>query len=168
MAFGILRGQHWTAGILAGLAYAAVLRFRGRIGDAVAAHAVSNLLPAAWVLLRGDWAEWQAGSSAWILCFALPLARRLPSQPSHFVVPRPARQSAFENNSPQALATLSPYRFTALRYRRRSEAARLRPGCGWWRTRPRKEVQPGSRNFVIFKVFSIVPDAPGLLRRAFS
>jgi membrane protease YdiL (CAAX protease family) len=45
-------------GLVAGLAYAAVLKWKGRIGDAVVAHATSNLLLAAWVLLRGDWAQW--------------------------------------------------------------------------------------------------------------
>jgi exosortase E/protease (VPEID-CTERM system) len=56
--FGLLYGQHWIAGMLAGMAYAAVLKWRGRMGDAVVAHATSNLLLAAWVLLRGDWAQW--------------------------------------------------------------------------------------------------------------
>jgi exosortase E/protease (VPEID-CTERM system) len=56
--FGLLHGQHWMTGMLAGLAYAVVLKWRGRIGDAVVAHATSNLLLAAWVLLRGDWAQW--------------------------------------------------------------------------------------------------------------
>ena len=56
--FGLLHGQHWITGTLAGLAYAALLKWRGRIGDAVVAHATSNLLLAAWVLLRGDWAQW--------------------------------------------------------------------------------------------------------------
>jgi exosortase E/protease (VPEID-CTERM system) len=58
VVFGLLYGQHWIAGILAGLAYAAVAKWRGRFGDAVIAHATSNLLLAAWVLLRGDWAQW--------------------------------------------------------------------------------------------------------------
>jgi len=56
--FGLLHGQHWMEGILAGVAYAAVLKWRGRFGDAVVAHATSNLLLAAWVLWRGDWAQW--------------------------------------------------------------------------------------------------------------
>ncbi|MGA3046460.1 MAG: exosortase E/protease, VPEID-CTERM system [Terracidiphilus sp.] len=56
--FGALHGHDWIVGILAGLAYAMVLKWRGRIGDAVIAHATSNLLLAAWVLLRGDWAQW--------------------------------------------------------------------------------------------------------------
>lgn len=58
VAFGLLHGQHWVAGILAGLVYACVLKFSGRIGDAVAAHVTSNLLLAAWVLARSDWAQW--------------------------------------------------------------------------------------------------------------
>jgi exosortase E/protease (VPEID-CTERM system) len=58
VAFGLMHGHQWMFGILAGLAYAAVLKWRGRIGDAIVAHATSNLLLAAWVLLRGDWAQW--------------------------------------------------------------------------------------------------------------
>jgi membrane protease YdiL (CAAX protease family) len=53
-----MHGRQWLVGIRAGLAYALVLRWRGRIGDAVVAHAVSNLLLAAWVLRFGDWAQW--------------------------------------------------------------------------------------------------------------
>ena len=58
VAFGVMHGGHWFVGIFAGLAYAAVLKWRGRIGDAVVAHATSNLLLAAWVLTRGDWSLW--------------------------------------------------------------------------------------------------------------
>lgn len=50
--------QHLLLGTLAGLGFAAALRWRGRMGDAVVAHAVSNLLLAAWVLGFGDWAQW--------------------------------------------------------------------------------------------------------------
>ena len=50
--------QHLLLGALAGLGFAAALRWRGRMGDAVAAHAVSNLLLAAWVLGFGAWAQW--------------------------------------------------------------------------------------------------------------
>jgi CAAX prenyl protease-like protein len=50
--------RHLMVGTVAGLAYAGVLRWRGRIGDAVAAHAISNLLLAAWVLTLGDWSQW--------------------------------------------------------------------------------------------------------------
>jgi CAAX prenyl protease-like protein len=58
LAFGAMHGQHWLVGIVAGLAYAVLLRGKGRMGDAVVAHAVSNLLLAAWVLARGDWGMW--------------------------------------------------------------------------------------------------------------
>jgi len=50
--------QHLLLGTVAGIAFAVALRRRGRIGDAVAAHAVCNLLLAAWVLGLGDWAQW--------------------------------------------------------------------------------------------------------------
>ncbi|MGC9158178.1 MAG: exosortase E/protease, VPEID-CTERM system [Terracidiphilus sp.] len=49
---------HLAVGALAGVAFAGVLRWRGRMGDAVVAHAVSNLLLAAWVLTTGDWVQW--------------------------------------------------------------------------------------------------------------
>jgi CAAX prenyl protease-like protein len=58
VAFGLMHGQHWLVGILAGLAYAIALRWRGRMGDAIIAHAISNLLLAVWVLGFGDWAQW--------------------------------------------------------------------------------------------------------------
>jgi CAAX prenyl protease-like protein len=57
-AFGLMYGKYWMVGILAGLAYAALLKWRGRFGDAIVAHATSNLLLAVWVLARGDWAQW--------------------------------------------------------------------------------------------------------------
>jgi exosortase E/protease (VPEID-CTERM system) len=57
-AFGLLHGERWLAGTLAGLAYAAAYLRRGRIGDAVAAHATTNALLAAWVLLGGKWQLW--------------------------------------------------------------------------------------------------------------
>jgi exosortase E/protease (VPEID-CTERM system) len=57
-AFGSMHGAQWAVGIVAGLAYALVVKRTGRFGDAVAAHATSNLLLAAWVLARGDWGMW--------------------------------------------------------------------------------------------------------------
>src|SRR5262249_36463868 len=56
--FGFLHGDRWIAGTIAGLAYAAALLRRGRIGDAVVAHATTNALIAAWVLLSGHWRLW--------------------------------------------------------------------------------------------------------------
>ncbi|MGA2431760.1 MAG: CAAX prenyl protease-related protein, partial [Candidatus Acidiferrum sp.] len=58
LAFGSMHGSRWLAGSLAGLAYALVLRRRGRIGEAVAAHAVTNALLAVWVMARGEWGLW--------------------------------------------------------------------------------------------------------------
>ncbi|MGD0732548.1 MAG: exosortase E/protease, VPEID-CTERM system [Terracidiphilus sp.] len=58
VAFGLMHGEQWMAGIFAGLVFALALRRRGRMGDAVVAHAISNLLLAVWVLSRGDWAQW--------------------------------------------------------------------------------------------------------------
>jgi exosortase E/protease (VPEID-CTERM system) len=58
VAFGLMYGQHWMLGILAGAAYSALLKWKGRIGDAVVAHAVSNLLLVVWVLVRSDWQLW--------------------------------------------------------------------------------------------------------------
>ena len=57
-AFGLMHGQQWVVGILAGAAYAGALKWKGRIGDAVVAHATTNLLLAVWVLSRGDWGQW--------------------------------------------------------------------------------------------------------------
>lgn len=57
VAFGLLH-QRWMAATLAGMVYAAALRLRGNLADAVAAHAVTNLLLALWVLATGHWALW--------------------------------------------------------------------------------------------------------------
>ena len=58
VAFGLMHGNRWIAGSLAGLAYGLVVRRGGRIGEAVAAHAVTNALLAVWVIARGAWGLW--------------------------------------------------------------------------------------------------------------
>jgi exosortase E/protease (VPEID-CTERM system) len=58
VAFGILHGNRWLAGTIAGVVYALTLRHRGRIGDAVVAHGITNALLTAWVLLSGNWQLW--------------------------------------------------------------------------------------------------------------
>ena len=58
VAFGLMHGNRWLAGTVAGVLYAWTLLRRGRIGDAVAAHATSNALLAGWVLFRGAWYLW--------------------------------------------------------------------------------------------------------------
>jgi exosortase E/protease (VPEID-CTERM system) len=57
-AFGLLHGERWVAGVLAGVIFALVQIRRGRIGEAVAAHAVANILVAVWVLIGGNWQLW--------------------------------------------------------------------------------------------------------------
>ncbi|HWO11552.1 MAG TPA: CAAX prenyl protease-related protein, partial [Polyangiaceae bacterium] len=57
LLFGVLHGR-WLAGTLAGLAYAVLLVRTGRLGEAVAAHAVTNGSIALWVLATGDWSHW--------------------------------------------------------------------------------------------------------------
>lgn len=58
VAFGLLHGDRWLAGIVAGGFYAAAFVRRGRIGDAVVAHATTNGLLATWVVLGGRWNLW--------------------------------------------------------------------------------------------------------------
>lgn len=57
-AFGVLHGAMWLPGVAAGVVYGLVLMRTGRLGDAVAAHVVSNLLVAGWVLGAGQWQLW--------------------------------------------------------------------------------------------------------------
>jgi CAAX prenyl protease-like protein len=54
VVFGVLHGA-FLAGTLAGIAYALVLRRRGRLADAVVAHAVTNALLVVYTLVTGDW-----------------------------------------------------------------------------------------------------------------
>ena len=56
-AFGALHGR-WLAGTLAGLLYTLAYCRRGRLGDAVLAHATTNALIAADVLAMGAWSLW--------------------------------------------------------------------------------------------------------------
>jgi CAAX prenyl protease-like protein len=58
LLFGLLHGDRWFVGILAGALYALVLLRRGRIGDAVAAHATTNALLAVDVLAFHHWHLW--------------------------------------------------------------------------------------------------------------
>jgi exosortase E/protease (VPEID-CTERM system) len=58
IGFGVLHGERWLAGTLAGMIYALILMRRGRMGEAVIAHATTNALLAAWVLSTGQWQLW--------------------------------------------------------------------------------------------------------------
>jgi CAAX prenyl protease-like protein len=58
VVFGLLHGGLWIAGIFAGLVFGLVWKWRGSMGDAIAAHASANALLAAYVLLYGQWHLW--------------------------------------------------------------------------------------------------------------
>lgn len=60
MTTGIFAFTHhqWLAGILCGLAYQGLVIRKNRLGDAMTAHAITNLLLAIWVVARGDWKFW--------------------------------------------------------------------------------------------------------------
>jgi exosortase E/protease (VPEID-CTERM system) len=58
IAFGVLHGERWLAGTLAGMIYALAMMRRGRLGEAAMAHATTNALLAAWVLSTGQWQLW--------------------------------------------------------------------------------------------------------------
>ena len=48
----------WLAAILAGLAYALLYRWSGRLWTAVIAHAVTNGLLGLWVIASHRWEFW--------------------------------------------------------------------------------------------------------------
>jgi exosortase E/protease (VPEID-CTERM system) len=58
IAFGAVHGRFWIAGIVAGLAYGAVAMRTNKLGESVAAHATTNALIAAQVLLFRHWWLW--------------------------------------------------------------------------------------------------------------
>jgi exosortase E/protease (VPEID-CTERM system) len=58
VAFGLLHGRMWFAGAVAGVLYAFAARRRGCLGDAIVAHATTNLLLAAYVLAFQQWQLW--------------------------------------------------------------------------------------------------------------
>jgi exosortase E/protease (VPEID-CTERM system) len=56
--FGVLHGKLWISGSLAGAVYALTVMRRGRLGNAVVAHAVTNALLALDVLVFRHWNLW--------------------------------------------------------------------------------------------------------------
>jgi CAAX prenyl protease-like protein len=57
LVFG-LEHHEWLAGILCGFAYQGLVIWKGRLGDAVTAHGITNFLLGVWVLWRGAWQFW--------------------------------------------------------------------------------------------------------------
>jgi len=48
----------WLAGILCGMAYQWLVIRRGRLGEAMTAHAITNFLLGVWVIWKNDWMFW--------------------------------------------------------------------------------------------------------------
>ncbi len=58
VVFGLAHGAFWLPGMLAGLAFGLIVVRRGRLGEAVAAHATANALIALSVLAADQWQLW--------------------------------------------------------------------------------------------------------------
>jgi CAAX prenyl protease-like protein len=54
LAFGLMHSD-WIAGTAAGVLYGLVRLWRGKVGDAILAHAVTNFVLAMYVLFFGYW-----------------------------------------------------------------------------------------------------------------
>ena len=55
--FGLAHYE-WLAGILCAFAYQGLVCWKGRLGDAMTAHAITNLLLGLWVVWKGAWNFW--------------------------------------------------------------------------------------------------------------
>ena len=53
-----LEHREWLAGILCGFAYQGLVIWKGRLGDAVTAHGITNFLLGLWVVWKGAWQFW--------------------------------------------------------------------------------------------------------------
>ena len=58
VVFGLAHGALWLPGIIAGLGYGLIVMRRGSLGEAVVAHATTNVLVAVAVLGAGMWQLW--------------------------------------------------------------------------------------------------------------
>ena len=56
--FGLLHPDRWVAGIFCGLAYQWLVIRKGRLGDSMTAHAITNFLLGLWIIWRGAWNFW--------------------------------------------------------------------------------------------------------------
>lgn len=57
VVFGLVHYE-WLAGILCGAAYLGLVVYKGRLGDAMTAHAITNFLLGLWVVGKGAWQFW--------------------------------------------------------------------------------------------------------------
>lgn len=53
--FGLSHTDHWLQGVICGMAYQWVVLRKGRLGDAMLAHAVTNLVISGYVIATGRW-----------------------------------------------------------------------------------------------------------------
>lgn len=58
LLFGLMHGPRFVEGTAAGALYGYAYTRRGKLGDAIAAHALTNLLLAVVVAATGDWRYW--------------------------------------------------------------------------------------------------------------
>jgi CAAX protease family protein len=56
--FGLMHPPWWLAGIICGLAYQWLVIRKNRLGDAMTAHGITNLLLGLWILWKGAWSFW--------------------------------------------------------------------------------------------------------------
>jgi CAAX prenyl protease-like protein len=57
LIFGFAHNE-WLAGILCAMGYQWLVIRKGRLGDAMCAHAITNFLLGVWVVWKGDWRFW--------------------------------------------------------------------------------------------------------------
>lgn len=55
--FGLAHGE-WLAGILCGAIYQWLVIRKNRLGDAMTAHAITNILLGIWIVWKGAWQFW--------------------------------------------------------------------------------------------------------------
>jgi len=58
VVFGLMHPDRWVAGILCGLAYQGLTIHKGRLGDAMTAHGITNCLLGVYVAWNGAWSFW--------------------------------------------------------------------------------------------------------------
>jgi hypothetical protein len=57
LIFGFAHNE-WLAGLLCAAAYQGLVCWKQRLGDAMTAHAITNLLLGLWIVWRGEWHFW--------------------------------------------------------------------------------------------------------------
>jgi membrane protease YdiL (CAAX protease family) len=57
LIFGFVH-KEWLAGIFCACAYQGLVIWKGRLGDAMTAHAITNFLLGLWIVWRGAWHFW--------------------------------------------------------------------------------------------------------------